>query len=330
MKRLVILLILMIALTSFISAQQYPCDPDDNDSIQGGYIDGNCYDCSDEYEDGVCPEDYGADCKGISDLDCAQTPQAFWSLTYGGTTAKDKVVVDGTVTGGKKVYLNLKNSGLSDGATTFDIYEPRLVFNNYFKDITATVSNGNAIANWTITSSGLEDIDYVNNKIYFRVGGQSSGGLIITVSYESQITLCSNYNSNTTCIADNLNVGDDGVIDRVDGSCIYTRIGYCSWNGKNCMRTINETSSVAGCDQARGSCSYPTEVKNGDCISGDFFTVTYSSPTSGCEPWTTGFIACPAQLKLPFFGFFNIIASISIISIIYAFLIYKKRYQESL
>ena len=79
MKRLVIFFVLILGLVSFASAAVHPyCNPGNDPNIHGVYINGECYDCGED--DLVCPENYGADCGTVADVDCAVEPEAFWSL----------------------------------------------------------------------------------------------------------------------------------------------------------------------------------------------------------------------------------------------------------
>lgn len=327
MKRLVILLVLVLSLVSFASATTHPiCNPGNDPNIHGVYINGECYDCG-GVSDLVCPEHYGAVC-GIADPDCAVTPQAFWSLNN--ATSISTLTVNPT--SGKIVYLVA--SGISDGTVTFHIWEDDgLIGDDDIRTLTAVSSNGKAIATWKINQTDLaKTTDYED--FYFKATGtgvdlRSLSDLNITTSFTGEvITQCSNYTSNTTCIADSGNVGSIGIVTpRVNGSCYYDRVGKCAWNGTICQQTTNETARSGNpldCSAARGSCIYGSSQQTGDCSIDDFFTISYTSTDSArCPAYNTGFIPCPAQVRLPFFSLFNIIASLSIISIIYAFFLRK-------
>ena len=109
----------------------------------------------------------------------------------------------------------------------------------------------------------------------------------------------------------------------------------CWWNGTSesvgqCgARWINETSG--------GSCSYSDEVQS-DCTPENLF-LTYSWEAS----WNGGnessenncvggqnVVPCPAQIQLPFFNVYNLIAVIVVIALIYVLLNLKKLRKKKL
>ncbi len=337
MKRLVIVLILMSILIGFIgfasAAFHAVCNPGSDPGIHGVYIDGVCYFCNNTYSDLVCPEDYGADCSEVGgDIDCEVEAQAFWSLNNITSISATTVNPDD----GKNIFLVI--TGIENGLTiNFHIWEEDDSLTDFIDDdirvLSAVSSGGKAIATWKANKTDLNGTKTSDTDAFYFVAtgtdiDESSNRLNITTTYTGDVvTQCSNYTSNTTCFADAESVGDNGVNPlRTEGSCLYNVTGYCTWNGTNCMQAINDTLySGTTCSQGRGSCIYDNTETIGDCSVEDFFMISYTSSSTSCPAWTTAEIPCPSQVRLPFFSLFNIIASISIISIIYAFLLRKDK-----
>ncbi len=327
---------MFIFLISFISAQHPICDQDDDPSTQGVYINGVCYDCG--LDDLVCPENYGADCGSILDPDCPVTTQAFWSLDE--STAINQLLV--LLPDGTDVFLVVKNTGLEDGEeVSFDVFENDFLLDDDITSLTTTVSDGKAVATWKVIQDDLDETeegDY--DEFYFVADGD---GLDISTrdredAYEflnitttftgSVISQCADYLDNVSCEADAETVAS-GASQRDEDGCIYFLDWNCMWLEGSCDLGSSETASeenAPSCDAANTNpCVYEQTEKQGDCEGGDdFFKVSYSSTQTECESWVTGPIPCPAQVKLGFFSMLNIIASLSIISVIYGFLLSRQ------
>jgi len=340
MKKELIFFVLILGLISFASALSHPiCNPGNDPSIHGVYINGACYDCGEN--DLVCPENYGADCGAVADVDCAVTPEAFFSLSNTSLSLAPKAQ-NVNLPEGKDFYLVVRNMEGPDGTSvTFEVYEDDslILGDNKLRTLSATQNAGKAIAKWHANEDDLDNLTNTENEIYFTATSSqwskmySSPLSLLNITWihgGPVITQCSNYTDNVSCKADDEDVGSIGIVTpRVDGSCYYDITGNCSWNGTICQQTTNElarTGNPIGCGTARGSCVYDSTEETGDCSVEDFFTISYTSTADPirCAAWETGAIPCPAQVRLPFFSLLNIIASISIISVIYAFLLKKK------
>lgn len=163
-----------------------------------------------------------------------------------------------------------------------------------------------------------------NLKISITFGG---------VSYET----CADYTTfkEDACEADIGDVGDNPVVVTRDG-CNYGTTGYCAWYSQEdkCIQmqsnetVLNEDAEACTNPEPRAfPCSYPNEVKIGSCADGDeFFKVRYSAPSTQteCASYETQLIPCPETLKLPFFGLYGIVMSLSLISLVYFF--YRKEF----
>lgn len=328
MKRgLLLSIALILVLVGFATAQHPICDPDDNASIQGVYINGVCYNCG--VSDLVCPEDYGANCGSEGDSDCVLGAEAFWSLD--GTSAINELSV--VLPDGRDVSLVVTD--VSDGESiSFDVYEDDGILgfgDDYITTLSATASGGKAIATWTITEDSLNQTDDYE-QFYFTANGLSTKDrtdvykfLNITTSFTGPvITQCADYLDNVSCGEDIENVAT-GPGQRDDNGCIYFLDWNCMWMDGSCNLGSSETAAEDNEPSCEGAmtepCVYGQTEKQGNCEGGDdFFRISYSSTQAECEAWETGPIPCPAQVRLPFFSIFNIIASLAIISVIYAFL----------
>jgi len=161
-----------------------------------------------------------------------------------------------------------------------------------------------------------------------------SGYLKINLTYGGKTYLtCSDYTEDgeNTCEDDDAGVGKREVSRQVAG-CTYISTGSCFWNETACIQKQSAESIVGGTEEAcrpgarTASCEYPTEQKFGSCEVGDeFYRVSYISNTPvACPSFETQPIPCPKTLKLPFFGAYGIIASLSIIGLIYFF--YRRKF----
>ncbi|RLG11965.1 hypothetical protein DRN73_03980 [Candidatus Pacearchaeota archaeon] len=334
MKRAVIILILILGLfssTNFASAQEHFCQQGDS-NIHGVYIDGECFNCDNVTRDDVCPDDYGEIvCSVIPDIDCGpQAPEAFWSLDN--VTSTDSVTV--LLPNGKYIYMIVKNTDLPDDTEiTFNIKEEKTGVDTLIANATANISGGKAIGIWKITEDEINKITNLNNLIYFKASANGWSGLTsepklnITTTYSSGVGACGDYNNPNDCDLNPYGVGYSIGAWAVSGDC-ERRINKtgCSWENGQC--TQNTTIEYRGENCANSgvisSCSYTEGNRLGDCNAGDdYFQINYVSSQPGCDDFKSDYIPCPAQIKLGFFGLFNIISSLILISLIY-FMLSKK------
>lgn len=334
-------LAVFIILINMVSAVYHPlCNPDDDPDKHGIYISeatpSPCIYCGDD--DGICPEDFGAECGGIIDDDCVYEETAFWSANGLTPSTKINVVLDETT-----VYMIINNIAVSSGeSVSFTIKENDLLgLDNIVGTDDKVVSNGKVVGEWIVEEEDLEKV----NKFFFTAEsgdwslnskGYDYGVVEIndSIFIDSEESICADYLILEECEADNESVGDNSLPSDEEYStgCWLTYTGSCGWD--NTTNTCAQfTTSKERADNSENcteveekTCSYPNEEKIGDCSAGEqFFIVKYNSLDVGCDPWETQPIPCPAQLRLDFFGFYGLIMSISLISLIYFFLI-KKEY----
>ena len=357
MKRGLVLLafagIILIAGMFFASAGYHDvCNTEDNPDKHGVYINGVCFDCGED--DGICPDDYGASCKisGIIDPDCEYVEDAFWSEDGANPASvnpddSDKCIMN-FLPDEKTIYLVISSIGIDDGnRVNFTVRQYGSGDDIINENIHSDVSGGNVVASWDITSDEW-DIAEVDDFFFEAVAEEYEldskdpdydphGILTLNFSAEDEevINVCSDYTDETNCSSDPETVGNNGVVSPYipddNPECEYPQEGFCAWSSSTevCVQYVNRSDDPDNpeCEPApEQPCDYPTEEKIGDCDAGDqFFKVRYSSTTDGCDSWETQPIPCPAKLRVPFFGVYSIIASISIIALIYCFYFFASK-----
>jgi cysteine-rich repeat protein len=124
----------------------------------------------------------------------------------------------------------------------------------------------------------------------------------------------------------------DGVINQDWEECDDSNNG---WNADLCSPTCQ--LQEVNCDEIEipsgaGTCSI-TEITDDDCDDG-FITYSWEGTWSGdlvgsvyekCVAGGTRTVPCPAQIALPFFGFYNVVITIIVIALVYVFLSTKKK-----
>lgn len=346
MKKVVLVTLVLLSI-SLISAGYHPiCNPGDNPDIGGVYIagapaPGPCYNCG--KKDDICPVDFGAECT-VVDPDCEEV--AFWSLN-GNTKITDlKINLDR----GKDLKMVVANlpPEYEDGTVSFDVYEQDGGFDDFLNEdspITATITNGKAVAEYEITAdiSTLnlnENPEEVISELYFEVSGDWEGAsdiLNVEAGYDV-ITMCGDYEELDSCEADAEGVGTftstENVTYGYGDDCLRRENGEeCVWyeEGEECLQKYsyeyhpdNDQKFCVKPD----SCVY-SESKTGDCSVDDFFTikntlVTYLSEDDCTTSFNLGPLPCPPSLQVPFFGMYGFVMSALVISLIYIFVLLRK------
>ncbi len=320
------------------------CDPD----IHGAYIpeitSNPCVYCGED--DGYCPEDFGAVCDEV-DPDCAGGDDddeiAFWSSDGTNPDTDVNVVLDETT-----IYMIIKNvEELSNGDEVTIFVKEKKWFGDVITEKNEEVENGDIKSEWLVTSEEFEASD--TDEFYFKAEAELSSWEIDSKDYDNGVvtinetlfidqeeSLCSNYETQTTCEDDNNSVGG-GEYRREDpegSDCYFISNTFCGWDdstGKCVQKRTAETSDPENSKDCTDKsinteCSYPNEEKIGDCSAGEqFFMVKYTSNQEDCLPWETQPIPCPSQIKVDFFNAYGLILSILLIAGIY-FILIKKEY----
>ena len=236
------------------------------------------------------------------------------------------------VTGTTTVKLVLKNSGLAQETNVnFSIYENDLFLDDLIRTFEVSIdANGSAIVDWMITLEDLEKTLNDYTEFYFEVNNVSSTYLslnILEVSECAEVVICSHYGAENNCADDNCQVAEITAPNEVDCDGLTSNC-YCSWDAVNeCNLNVDlieeETQEVIA------TCRY-LESSVDDCADG-FLSFSWTVSWNGDEedkPSTctegSKVVECPARLRLPFFGFYNLIAGFLAIALIYFILSNRK------
>lgn len=345
MKKSVLLIALLLFMTNFVLAEGL-CEgrkvPGTDIDVTGVEIGSACFDCGNN-EDGICPEDFGADCTYLPDRDCfvgfEDVTAPFWSLDGVNKIPGNYVEID--LVDGKTLYLVAPEVDLADGEEIdFEISEDDGIFgDDYLDTIQGVVKSGKAVASYDIVT--LEDVNGEEGSesglylLYFKVIGKTIYLEVnLTIGLVKGIETCSEYTTNVSC-KDNLGkagILEGALLEYITGSGCFRQENLvgCKWDsttskcGLAPSVIIYSDSNPVDCGGVT-SCNY-VESENTECGAGDdFFQVHYTTSDPGCEDWTSTAIPCPQELKVPFFGTYAFIVTLSFISLIYVYLVMKKR-----
>ena len=359
---LVLLVIGLLATTSFIIAQGCGGRSDEYGEIHGVEIDGECYDCG--ADDGICPEDFGVsqeDCTNEGarprDPDCLGpvTEEAFWSEDGDTAILTEPFEVD--MFGSTTIHMVVTNTGLPEDTTVYFTIEESdglLDDGDLIDDALGTfegivVAGGKAIGNMTINDS--DDLGPDSEGIYELLFNAEDAGETWSNSASIDINWtdlgggpspgsCDWYNDNggeSACNEDAYGTSRPSPECARDpvGTCTYACDSNCTWNintsiCENLEWEYLEPGNETPCDVSDVICSY-VEVAGaqiGDCAVDDSYKISYQD-TSGqaeCEDWISGPIPCAQRLQVPFFGFYSFISSMIAICLVYVFLIQKRKF----
>ena len=290
-------------------------------------------------------------CCSISSI---STNSLYWSDT------NDYQITEATISPGTStVRMHFQNSSIPSGTSiTLDIYEHDTFLQNpldpsddFIRSIDATTGdNGTASADWLITQSDLDKTPNDYNQFYFTVNGQSSGYLKLNIAQGfscNQTFTCSDYSSEVNCNNDVqlCGVAKNGVPSGVDCSdpsvtCV------CSWDNQtsSCKTGYNYASTNQTTTTNYGTCVISEQQVDENGCADNFLTVSWtgnwvwsaSNPqhndpqnlSAKCGQTGTKVVECPTQVKLPFFGFYNMLAAAMLIAIIYFFISEKNRHRH--
>jgi len=259
-----------------------------------------------------------------------QFAYAFWSKN-GFTKAPSTVdVVPGTT----EIFVVVRDTGLSNGTSvTFEIYDKDAITgDDLVKTLTQTIESGKAMKGWKIMQNEL-DSDPI---FYFKV---LNGGALVTTSGDLTINvldanfcegknLCGNY-IQANCANDPCNLAKNSVPSGIDCSDPFTKCS-CEFNSVNsrCEGTYESITYNEGIEESTGSCIITADESTDDCSDGSItwsWVATWTgegSPPASCNVGPgSETAACPAQVQLPLFGFYNFLAAGLLITIIYLILL---------
>ncbi|MFH1801358.1 MAG: hypothetical protein ABH804_00795 [archaeon] len=275
-------------------------------------------------------------------------PYGYWQDSSDNLILNPINVIPGTT----KVYAVIENSGLSPGENiSIEIYEKDLLSDDSIRTgadaLSGTVdSEGDIKIQWIITQ---EDIDKAGSEsgyeFYFKFnsGRTSTNKLlvdeIISATYCSSISICKDYLAQQECVQDMCDVANYSVWNK--NNSITCGDGFdcgCYWNGDSCHSYWDGINILNPPPLAIGTCTY-TESTDDDCSDG---ILTYSwianwvwdpenteqedpeGKQTICRDGSSS-IMCPAEIQLYFFGYYNAISVLILLTAIYTILILKKR-----
>lgn len=275
-------------------------------------------------------DDTNAHIGGIGDYNtniCCTSPSLFAAqASYWSNDGTTKISSLNAVVGTTSVKLILKNSEKAQGENiNFSVYENDLFLDDFIKNVTGSVidGNGTATAQWTVNVGDLEKTPNDYSEFYFIAEDVESEYLKITIqeiSVCADVAICSNYNDESSCGNDICNVASSSAPSDVDCDSLTTNC-YCSWeSGDGCNLNADYIDEVT--QETIGTCKYNEDT--GDDCSDGFLSFSWIALWTGNEidkPLSciggSKVIECPTRLKLPFFGFLQLFIALLIIFLVY-------------
>ncbi len=273
---------------------------------------------------------------------------AFWSKNGFTKASKIDVIPDKTT-----IQAILKNSQLPENTNLkVEIYEDDSVFDDLVKTITTkTDVNGKFVENWIITQADLDKgksfgETYNGLQFFFKIFNVNDNNKLITSSDNLGINLldsafcsdkfvCGDYAQTSCTNNDPCGVAANSVpvgISCTDG----TTNCFCLWDSPTSVcKGVSELLSynaTTGIELVSGRCIINANGKSGTCAQGG--TISYgwtatwtgtpaTKPASCVDGQTV--LQCPAQIQLPFFGFYNFLITGLLIALIYTMLILRNK-----
>lgn len=258
--------------------------------------------------------------------------KSFWSNDGISTVAQMSIIPDVT-----KVKLVFEDLSISQATSiSFTIYEDDILADDNIRTVTATTTNGKAVAEWIIRQQDLDKTPNDYSAFYFIANGTTSNYLSLTLTSGSDLNLsniftCSDYTTQALCESDPAEVAEGSIPDTID--CSDPSIAcFCAWDS-----TTGKCGSAFGELDANGSlygtCRISEQQNDANGCDDGFLTISWAGSWSWsntnpshtdpkglqakCNAGGTKTLECPAQVQLPFFSMANIIAAALIIAGIY-------------
>ncbi|MBI2044100.1 hypothetical protein HYT24_01930 [Candidatus Pacearchaeota archaeon] len=266
--------------------------------------------------------------------------KSFWSNDGVNTISQISIIPDVT-----KVKLVFEDKSLSNGTgISFVIYEDDALADDNIRSLSASISSGKAVAEWTIRQQDLDKTPNDYTQFYFIANGTTSNFLSLNITSSSSLNLsniftCSDYTTQSYCESDPAEVAEASIPDTID--CSDPSIAcFCSWDSATgkCSSAFGE---LDGNGSLYGTCRVAETQNDPNGCNDGFLTISWTgswswsntNPThqdpkgleAKCNAGGTKTLECPAQVQLPFFTMTNIIAAILIIAGIYLILSMKHK-----
>ncbi len=270
----------------------------------------------------------------------------YWTKQDGTRTDSLPTVVPGTT----RVKLVFRNAGISAGEKIeFQVEKKRVILLvTTWPDVGDSFDSEGSIPDsdaakklWTIPAGIGDEGDTIT--LRFKGTHPVSGDvniseeLDITIATSEQINcnnflLCSHYDA-SNCADDPCDVIEDNLDGIVD--CSPSEIDcFCSYTSPNCLATSTNSSVVGGVTNIDETCIINITKKDTDGCADGKIEFEWDKICDGSTPDSDGKsgYACPAEIQLPFFGFYNFVATTLIIALIYYFMFsnHKKKRKKFL
>lgn len=279
---------------------------------------------------------------------CCTPPDTIISSLFWSDSLDNKIIEANISIGISTIKMNLENEDLTVGTNVlFELFENDPFFDDDIMSVTETVStNGSVSSEWAITQEDLDKTPNDYKEFYFKIGEDSSNLLNLNIIVEegftcANVVTCGNYVDEGNCGSDTTlcQVAPNGVPEGID--CSNPAITcQCVWATDVCETTYSEQEE--GEIGSYGSCIVGEETVDENGCDDGFLTTSLAGTwiwneeenpdhldpdgkKAQCEEVGTKVIECPAQIKLPFFGFYNIITTTLIIAMAYLFIISRRK-----
>lgn len=282
-----------------------------------------------------CEIGYRAEGEGYNGCVWEGAALIYWSEDNIGTLQlSEKDIIVGTTT----IYLIANDINAVDGTQVeFEIYENDIFFDDNIRTgdnkLISQYSTGKAVASWTISVQDIENArqsgEGDNFEFYFTAVdsfSQSTSDNLDAAVIQSPVCAtkerCMDYTTQTECENDeNTCQVADNSIEGID--CSHPNIDcYCEWSQTNNVCAPGWGSGGVG------TCSYE-EITSDDC--GDMFlTYSWIATWLAADPFLgdpqglalscvdgSSTVPCPAQIQLSFFNYYNLLAVVVLIALIY-------------
>ena len=270
---------------------------------------------------------------------------ASWDITQ---------TLEGNVVSFRVITTNCVGQAMSFAVRESDVFP--------LPDTPANINPANAVVASDGTATGTWTAEWINDGIaqgnpeyIFTATLVSNPGTNIGSSNQLEVlqfspplcntvTTCAGYTNQTTCESDICSVASSSVPSTVDCNDPNTSCS-CSWNAAttSCGPSVTVTTINVTTNQTSnlGTCYY-TESTSDTCDDDGFLTVDLNAIwvwdpacdstcrvnndqyAMDCQSTTEAF-QCPAQIPLPFFGFYNLLAALVLIAVIYWAINMRKR-----
>lgn len=254
---------------------------------------------------------------------------AFWAGDQG-----QEIDSMDAVPGITQVELVFKNTTLDGGENVeFKIDEQGCFIGCYSNTLFATVNANTkeASTTWTIPDNIGNEGDTIELRFEAKVGDEVTTSGILTLTILSSVfcdgkNLCRDYTIQD-CNDNICEVAENGIPEEEADCSDPLTDCFCSWNATatpSCESKFTTYTDDGGVEIPIEECKITITAGDPDdpnpCEDG-FIEYTY---INSCGGGGTNRITCPAEVQLPFFGFYNFVITMLAIALIYYFMFIRE------